>query len=166
MLLHSHVDIQLIRRWFTERTSIGELFYPPESGRNCYILEDVARAPDVKIQNVTCIPSGDYWLKITESKRFGRLLPLIFNEEYYKHPVTGVEYYDLIRFAAVIFTGVRMHPGNVDTDTDACQLPGRVRITNRVAESKLAFDPLFDKMFAQIGTAGKLNYRITHNQAA
>lgn len=165
MLLHTHIDLQLTRRWFTTRSSIGELAFPIDAGRNCYILEDVARASDIKILGETCIPSGDFWVKITKSKRFDRLLPLIYNEEYYKAP-DGTEYFDCVRFGSVIFTGIRMHPGNLDVDTDGCQLPGRVRLKDRVNESVLAFDPLFDKMFSMIGETGRLNYRIIHNQAA
>lgn len=165
MLTHSHVDITLTRRWFTERTSIGEFFFQQEAVRNCYILEDVARAPEVKIPEVTCIPAGDYWLKITFSQRFQRLLPLIYNEEFYKDP-TGRVYYDFVHFGNVIFTGVRIHIGNFDYNTEACQLPGLNKGYNKVLNSKDAFDPLYDKIYSLIGETGKLAYRITHNQAA
>lgn len=166
MILHSSIDIQLTRRWFSERSTIGELFYPAKSGsRECFILEDVARAPEVKIPGVTCFASGDFYIKITESTRFKRLLPLIYNEEYYKDPVTGQEYYDLIRFGNVIFTGVRIHPGNTDADTEACQLPGIGRRKDAVYSSRDAFNPLFDKIYDQIGLTGRLNYRVINSPA-
>ena len=164
MILFSQPDLVLYRRWFTDRSSIGELFFSESSGlRECFILEDVARAPDIKLQDITAIPSGDYFMKITHSPRFNRLMPLIFNEEYFKNPA-GKEFYDLIRFDKIIFTGVRVHKGNESVDTDACQLTGRTRAKDFVGESEKAFDPLFEKLINKIGTKGRLNYRIIHDQ--
>ncbi len=165
MIQHSEIDILLIRRWFTDRSSIGEFFFDGQP-RECFILEDVARANDVKIPKLTCIPAIDYFIKLTFSDRFGRIMPIIYNEEYYKDP-TGKEYWDLIRINNIIFTGVRIHIGNFDGNTDACQLPGTSKGENAVWNSEKAFNPLFDKIDNKIRLLNRpLRYRIVHQQEA
>lgn len=157
MIKHDRIDILLIRKWFTDRSSIGELFLFDQviaaQKAECFMLEDVARATGVKIAHITAIPADDYFVRITHSQRFNRLLPLIYNEA------------DLsIKHGKAIFTGVRMHAGNEDKDTDACQLTGTTKSKDFVGESVKAFDALFKKLFDKIGTTGVLNYRIINLQ--
>lgn len=98
----------------------------------CYTLEDEIREqPGIavaawKVPAQTAIPSGTYQVQITPSRRFHRLLPMLLN-------VPG-------------FTGVRIHPGNVITDTEGCILVGRTRFGASVGESRLAFDVLFKRL--------------------
>ena len=76
----------------------------------CYVLEDVVRevigkpVSEWKIYSKTAIPVGMYNVLMTYSPHFERVLPLLEN-------VPG-------------FSGVRIHPGNNESDTEGCLLPG------------------------------------------
>lgn len=95
-----------------------------------YILEDTVRevadrpVSSWKIAGITAIPSGRYRVTITFSQRFQRPLPLL-------NDVPG-------------YSGVRIHPGNTDKDTEGCLLPGLSCGANRVNNSRDAFDQLFE----------------------
>lgn len=95
----------------------------------CYICEDVVRDPGAeKVPGKTAIGAGRFEIAITWSERFKRRLPLLMN--------------------VPNFTGIRIHSGNTELDTDGCLLPGK----NREAEagtvqlSVLAFNALFEKI--------------------
>ena len=90
----------------------------------CYTLEDVVRP--VKIAHETAIPAGVYKVIIDMSQRFQRLMPHVLD-------VPG-------------FTGIRIHAGNTDKDTEGCILVGRQRSTDNVSESRLAYGTLFPKL--------------------
>ena len=151
------VDLLLIRKWFTDRSTIGEFYLidklTQQQAKECFILEDVSRATGVKIAHITSIPADDYLIKITHSERFNRLLPLIYNQADFS-----------IKHGSAIFTGVRMHAGNEDKDTDACQLTGQTKSKDFVGSSVNAFDALFKKLFDKVGTTGVLKYRIVNEQ--
>lgn len=91
---------------FTENSTISQIFV--DDVFECHILEDKDRElelyPDAKVYGKTAIPRGIYPLVITKSKRFGIHLIEILN-------VHG-------------YSGVRMHSGNDEHDTDGCMLPG------------------------------------------
>ncbi len=80
----------------------------------CYILEDTDRGLrsemtlttlyKIKIRGATAIPTGRYKVVISYSNRFRRYLPLLVD--------------------VPAFEGIRIHPGNVPSDTDGCLLPG------------------------------------------
>jgi len=76
----------------------------------CYILEDLVREVEGepvskwKIYGKTAIPRGTYRVVRTHSARFERQLPLLEN-------VPG-------------YSGVRIHPGNTEANTEGCLLPG------------------------------------------
>ena len=124
------MDLHLARRWFTPRSTIGQL---SANGKDaCFILEDPVRHDDpltahldegAKVPGVTAIPAGRYRVIVSYSPRFRRLLPELL--------------------AAPGFTGIRIHPGNGADDTEGCLLPGRTRSVDFVGESRLAFDQLF-----------------------
>lgn len=104
--------------------TIGELFV--DGQHECYTLEDVVRAPGVKVPGQTAIPYGTYKIVITFSNRFQRDLPLLL----------GVQN----------FSGIRIHSGNLATQTEGCLLVGRVHTETSVGESRVAFDDLFAKI--------------------
>lgn len=152
-------DLILIRRWFTTKSTIGEIWTNTPDGSEflCYTLEDEARPSGVKIDQHTCIPAGEYRIQITWSNRFKRPLPIIYTEE------------DLsIKDLDHIWTGVRFHPGNLPEHTDGCPLPGMSRSVDRVDGSRIAFD---EKLFPYINNhpalkaIGYLKFLVTNKQA-
>ncbi len=78
--------------------------------RLCYVLEDAVRevagkpVDDWKIHGKTAIPAGEYRVSLENSPRFGPDTLTV-------HDVPG-------------FSGVRMHAGNTEADTEGCPLLG------------------------------------------
>jgi len=116
------MNLTLIRKYPGTDCIIGELFV--DGIFECFTLEDVERP--VKIPGVTAIPRGFYEVVITYSERFKRLLPLLLN--------------------VPNFDGVRIHTGNVAANTEGCILVGKVKATDSIQQSKIAFDALFPKL--------------------
>jgi hypothetical protein len=120
------LELTLQRFRFTENTTTSILWIGSEF--ECFVLEDREREGLSKIFGKTAIPRGRYCLRLTDSPRFGRVLPLI-------EGVPG-------------FSGIRIHAGNGPEDTEGCLLPGRLVTLDRVLESRPAFDALFAKLEA------------------
>lgn len=126
--------VKVIRKWFTDKSTIGELFVDDKF--LCYTLEDKDRGlkqtdslmwiKAKKIFGVTAIPYGTYEVGFTMSKRFERVLPEIYN-------VPGWE-------------GVRIHSGNTDADTLGCILLGKSKGYDTIFESKSALSEFFLKV--------------------
>lgn len=123
----------LQRQPSADGATIGELSI--EGQHECWTCEDVVRPPGVKVLGETAIPAGRYRVTVTFSNRFQRLLPLV-------NDVPG-------------FTGIRIHPGNTAADTEGCILPGVVKGTNNVGQSRMAFEPLFAKIVAATQDGGE-----------
>ncbi|MCI0692039.1 DUF5675 family protein [candidate division KSB1 bacterium] len=118
------MELQLVRKWLTENSTIGELSV--NGAFECFTLEDVVR-PE-KIPGITAIAPGRYEIAVTFSNRFQKYLPLLLN--------------------VPDFQGVRIHPGNRPEDTEGCILVGQIREENSIGNSRLAFDALFAKIQA------------------
>ncbi len=116
------MKLKLIRNERGPSCTIGELYIDGQF--ECFTLEDVVRG--CKLPGLTAIPSGEYTLVIDLSSRFGRLMPHLLE-------VPG-------------FSGIRIHSGNTDKDTEGCILVGRERCVDHVEQSHLAFTHLFDKL--------------------
>ncbi len=114
--------ITLKRKWLTEKSMIGELIIDKKF--ECYTLEDVIRK--VKVLKETAIPEGKYEVIINYSNRFKKMLPLLL-----KVPK---------------FEGVRIHTGNLATDTDGCILVGCKKGKDKIYESRKAMYNLMSKM--------------------
>jgi hypothetical protein len=67
-----------------------------------------------KIYGETAIPRGQYRVQLSYSQRFKRIMPEVLD-------VPG-------------FTGIRLHGGNTEEDTDGCPLLGAVRTASGVAQ--------------------------------
>lgn len=138
------MDLKLSRKWLTKDSTIGELSV--DGKFECFILEDHFPTPYVKVFGVTCIPIGRYEVIVNNSPRFSKMaghpvdLPLLLN-------IPG-------------FEGVRIHPGNVAADTEGCLLPGRIKLKDKVLESRLAFDALFAKLQAAIAKGEKIHIEV------
>lgn len=104
------------------KSTIGELLY--NGIHQCWTLEDIERTE--KVYGKTAIPKGTYEVVISYSNNFKRQLPLLLN--------------------VPNFSGVRIHSGNTAQDTEGCILVGNKKGTDRVSESRAAFNALFAKM--------------------
>ncbi len=112
------MELTLKRRWFTDKSTIGELYIEDE--RECFTLEDTYRAEGDKVNGETAIPNGRYRVVIDWSKHFKRFMPHLLN-------VPG-------------FEGVRIHSGNnKQEDTEGCILLGSNRGRDYVWESIKAY---------------------------
>lgn len=133
------MNLLLQRQPSADGATIGELSI--DGVHECWTCEDVVRPPGVKVPGQTAIPAGRYRVIVNRSERFSRLaghdvfLPLLLD-------VPG-------------FEGVRMHTGNRPEDTEGCILPGAVRGTNNVGQSRMAFEPLFAKIVAATQDGGE-----------
>jgi hypothetical protein len=120
------MNLKLVRKTFTEESTVGELSV---NGKfECFTLEDKVRA--VKIHGKTAIPEGIYEVVITFSDRFRKPLPLLL-----KVPN---------------FEGVRIHSGNTAADTEGCILVGTSKSKDMVGGSRNAFNALFPKIEAAL----------------
>jgi hypothetical protein len=96
-------------------------------------LEDTVRKPgEVKIPGQTALPAGRYRVTLENSPRFGPdtlTLTGFVNGSLSKVPGTTATH-----------TGVRVHGGNLVTDTDGCPLVGLEYTTEGIANCAPAVD--------------------------
>lgn len=115
-------ELELRRKWLTDKSTIGELYVNGEF--ECFTLEDVVR-PE-KVYGQTAIPAGRYRVIFSKSPRFKRVLPLLMH--------------------VPNFEGVRIHAGNTAVDTEGCILVGQERGEDKVLKSRLALEALLAKI--------------------
>lgn len=108
------MQINVKRTFKGQEYTIGKLYI--DGHYLCDTLEDTVRPAGIKIAGNTAIPAGTYKVKKTMSPRFKKVLPEILN-------VPG-------------FSGVRIHAGNTDADTDGCLLLGLNKAKGKVLESQ------------------------------
>lgn len=131
------MELTLTRFEFDSVSTVGRLMMG--STQLCFILEDKDRGLKqtmdaeairrIKVEGKTAIPYGRYEINCTMSPRFKRVLPQLL-------AVKG-------------YSGVRIHPGNFNEDTEGCLLPG---LSYRslgmkgymVENSRTAFSSLYD----------------------
>ena len=128
------MELELTRTTRTNRSTIGVLTV---NGKfECFILEDKDRGLQqgmalselmaAKIKTRTAIPAGRYEIVTNFSDRFQKMLPLLLD--------------------VPAFAGIRIHPGNTDSDTEGCLLPGKTKSPDMVGSSRAAFTALFNKI--------------------
>ncbi len=123
-----HLTLQRTERGFLY--TMGTLAIDGE--RFCDTLEPTDRhltaetmQPGQKVFGRTAIPTGCYTIVLSYSPRFHRTLPLLH----------GVP----------CFEGIRIHTGNVSTDTGGCILVGRRQAPGRIADSRTTLRQLLDR---------------------
>jgi hypothetical protein len=132
------MEITSTRRWYTSTSTISELVLHPSDAtelrpadRFCFVLEDMVRAPGVKVPGETAIPSGRYRVIVDWSNRFRK----------YSFHILDVPN----------FSGIRIHSGNTDQDTEGCLLAGQMRSLNAVFGSHKAFVALWEQLTEEAG---------------
>lgn len=110
------MNLILLRKEGTETETMGELYI--DGSLFCYTLEDPIR--DKKIKHETCIPYGEYYVKVTYSPAFKKQLPLIYN---------NTRTLEVEADNGDTWSGIRIHNGNFYQDTSGCILVGFGRNT-------------------------------------
>ena len=102
------------RYLYTTRTTIGRLHLPSQDGVSlfCYTLEDTVRAYGIKVPKETAIPEDLYKVTISMSKRFKRLMPMLYTEN---------NKYEILSHG-IRFVGIRTHGGVSHLHTEGCPL--------------------------------------------
>ncbi len=132
--------ILVFRDTFTPTTTSGKLFI---NGKYfCFTLEDRMQPHGIKVYGETCIPEGTYYVDVTMSARFKRLMPIFFNQ------TNG---YELIKDNNS-WKGLRLHGGNKHTDSDACVLVARTRITPELIQGSMESE--LTKELIKLGSKG------------
>jgi hypothetical protein len=117
------IQIVIKRTYYTPQATMGEMFINGEF--KFFTLEDTARPYGIKVSGDTCIPEGEYNVKLGMSSRFKRDLPMIYTEP------NG---YEIIK-EGIGFKGVRVHRGNTHINTHGCVLVGNLQQGNKVLNS-------------------------------
>lgn len=131
--------LQLVRKWFTEQSTIGEFFV--DGAFECYTLEDRVRQGP-KVPGETAIPEGTYAVIITFSVRFQRDLPLLLE--------------------VPNFSGIRIHSGNCPQDTSGCILVGQTRSEDWIGKSGAALHLLYPKILTALKAQMHVTLNISH----
>lgn len=118
-------NMYLKRQWFTDNTTIGELFFNENPTRVCFTLEPTLRAGKDP-RGIVAIQAGRYEITTYLSPKHKMLVPLL-------NGVPGHSY-------------VEIHTGNFEKDSLDCILPGLERSLDAVLRSKEAFDLLMPKI--------------------
>lgn len=106
-----------------EYSGIG-IFSLEDTDRNLKQDMPLAGIKAIKVPGKTAIPYGRYEVGISYSNRFKKLMPIVFD-------VPG-------------FSGIRIHSGNTEDDTEGCPLVGLSRSTDTVLQSRIAYSRFFE----------------------
>ena len=114
------MNLRLLRFAFSSMWTLGALDVDGEF--HSFSIEDPDRLAYgfPKIRGRTAIPAGRYRVEMTASARFGRVMPLLVD-------VPG-------------FTGIRVHAGNTEADTEGCILLGLQATIGSVLKSRKAVE--------------------------
>ena len=110
-------------------TTFGKLFTNDMVFLN-YTLEDKVRKEKIKHQ--TAIPAGTYEIVITYSPRFKVMMPLLLD--------------------VPNFEGIRIHRGNLITNTSGCIIVGDIIQGDKILYSTTAYQRLYDLLYKTLKT--------------
>lgn len=134
--------LKVKRHWFSDKSTIGVI---EVDGVKCgFTLEDTARPDGVKISGVTAIPHGEYEVTIDYSQRFMKPMPHILN-------VPG-------------FEGIRIHKGNLPSQTEGCILVGLRKGQDLVYDCDSIFKYIFDKIETSMNNNDRVSILIINEQ--
>jgi hypothetical protein len=131
------VELHLYRKTSNDKRTLGELTV--NGAMECFTLEDAIREKKVYAQ--TCIAPGRYRVILSYSNRFKQLMPEVLN--------------------VPEFTGIRIHSGNTEHDTEGCILVGEKQSPTAVLNSRLAYRALLAKL-KKVAATEKI-YLTIHN---
>ncbi len=124
--------LTLVRFQSDSQLTLGKLYI--DGIFQCFTLEDEFRVP--KVRGETRIPAGSYRLELTYSPKF---------TPSYKH--------DLILVKDVPgFSGIRIHKGNFENETDGCILVGTTIFKNSLTGSGKAYNALYPILSQEINS--------------
>lgn len=112
------MKLKVVREIFGTTEILGSLYVDEKFFS--YTCEDVNR--DKKVYGATCIPYGSYKVKVTQSARFKRLVPLVWN--------TNSDL-SVMNQGGDKWEGIRIHGGNTHHNTHGCILVGSSRSVNK-----------------------------------
>lgn len=93
-----------------------------DTDRNLKQTDTLEQIKTKKVYGQTAIPTGEYYVNLTYSPKFKRILPVIYD-------VKGYE-------------GIRIHSGNTPADTLGCVLVGYNTVKGMVVKSKATLERL------------------------
>ncbi len=130
------MDLTLKRIFKGDTYTIGKLYI--DGQYFCDTLEDKVRdlTKEAKVYGQTAIPEGIYDVTLSQSPKFGRLLPELHNVPQ--------------------FTGIRIHSGNTAADSLGCILVGENKAKGMVLSSRVWESNLVEKLTGQSGITIKI----------
>lgn len=140
------MKISVLRHHLDDTFTLGKIFIDGQD-IGVFTLEDKVReeagipVDQWKIPSQTAIPMGIYKVIVDFSKHFQKQLPHILD-------VPG-------------FTGVRIHPGNTDLDTEGCILVGLESSGGDfIGKSREAFEIVFGKINAALAQNSEVEIEV------
>jgi hypothetical protein len=139
------LKLKLLRTDFQDVRTFGKLF--ASDVFECYTLEDTVREQNEKgeiinkVAGKTAIPYGTYEIVIDYSPHFGMNMIHILN--------------------VPSFTGIRIHPGTVEADTDGCVLVGHSKDNISLHGSGLGYAWILAKIYHSICNGEKVFIEVT-----
>lgn len=142
------MELVVDRKWKKETYTIGNLYV--DGKKFCNTLEDKDRGlkstsplsliKKVKVKAETAIPTGTYEVAMN-----------IISPKYSLKPwyVTNCHGARMPRIQNIPgYSGVLVHPGNSNRDTEGCLLVGKNNVVGMVTDSKATFLKLYNQMYA------------------
>lgn len=118
------MELVLRRKFKGKHYTIGDLTV--NGAFFCNTIEDVVRAPGVKVYGETAIPFGKYKVVMRYSPKYKKVLPLLLD--------------------VPMFDGIRIHSGNTQLDSLGCIIVGENKVKGKVINSRKTMDKLL-KLF-------------------